>query len=143
MQERFLSIVLNPNIDSNPRETEEAKGETDKSKEYSSISAVKGNQDDETNGSIEIDFEQESETTDRETRPTIMTRNTRFTGALKDMEWFGESPTIWNLGKTRSESQRLRTQYDSDLYSGPYYTDVVRENEEKANLIIEALTRSR
>ena len=110
--------------------------------ENSSVTAVNG--DIEVDGDseeIEIEFEQESDTTNRETRPTIMTRNTRFTGALKDMEWFGESPADWNLGRTRSQSNRGQGQYDSDSYLGPYYTDVIRENEDMANLIVEALTR--
>ena len=112
------------------------------SMENSSVTAVNG--DIEVDGDseeIEIEFEQESDTTNRETRPTIMTRNTRFTGALKDMEWFGESPADWNLGRTRSQSNKGQGQYDSDSYSGPYYTDVIRENEDMANLIVEALTR--
>ena len=115
--------------------------------EESSVSAVNGDPDEEESESesIEINFEHESDTTTNEdqtqrTRPTVMTRNTRFSGALKDMEWFGESPSIWNLGRTRSESRKSQME-EEDTTSGPYYIDVERTTEDMANMILEAISR--
>ena len=44
----------------------------------------------------------------RDTRPTLMSRSSRYVNALKNMEWFGEKLST-SLGRTRSETRRFES----------------------------------
>ena len=128
----------------------------DASADESSTTAVNGDeplQPKSPDESMEIVFEREDEdereddaedeettsTKSQQTRPTVLTRNSKYAKALKDMEWFDE-PVNTDLGRTRSETAKRKVTISAEsIDSGPYYMNVERVNEDMANMVLEAL----